>query len=425
MGKHRSRKHSVLINSVIVIILLSLLLLSSSSSLSLLSMNPSYEEAVASSPVFELQELTNENRHWVQTYGNSDAHLKSNYTDIQAVNYISDGKNLNVTMWLASGFKNSSTSIPVYNDPFRKITYGMLIDADSNTETGYNGADYDFYIEVAGGKLSAYLYQLASTGGYNLLSSKTNLGLTDPNALQGSVSLHLDLGSIDYPSKYDLLFYTAESYKSNEVRQFTSWVNIPPPTLEMATSPNNIAIRQGQELLVPARIKSTTGFSNEVIKVTLAGNNNNNSSSKNNNYNYDTASGSNSSDLHIAVERNQPPLFKIGVPQQTPLGIYSVPLIVTVREPSIATLTKPISVNTRGGTVDPEFELSKKYPTEGYLTKPVNFTVTVIAPMTINEHFKDFWGTYGQFIGLFAGGFVGLFAKSIFDRRKKKQEDSV
>jgi hypothetical protein len=422
MGKHRSRKHSVLINSDIVIILLSLLSLSSS--LSLLSVNPSYEEAIASSPAFELQEITNENRHWVQTYGNSEANLKSNYTDIQAVNYISDGKNLNATIWLASGFKNSSTSIPAYNDPFRKITYGMLLDTDSNTKTGYNGADYDFYLEVAGGKLSAYLYQLSSTGGYNLLSSKTNLVLADPNALRGSVSLHLDLGSIDYPSKYDLLFYTAESYKSNEVRQFTSWVNIPPPTLEMATSPTNIVIRQGQELLVPARIKSTTGFSNDAINITLAGNNNNNNSN-NNYYYYDTTSGFNSSDLHVSVERNKPPLFKVAVPQQTPLGIYSVPLIVTIREPSIATLTKPISVNTRGGTVDPEFELSKKYPTEGYLTKPVNFTVTVIAPMTINEHFKDFWGTYGQFIGLFAGGFVGLFAKSLFDRRKKKQEDSV
>jgi hypothetical protein len=422
MGKHRSRKHSALINSDIVIILLSLLSLSSS--LSLLSVNPSYEEAIASSPAFELQEITNENRHWVQTYGNSEANLKSNYTDIQAVNYISDGKNLNATIWLASGFKNSSTSIPVYNDPFRKITYGMLLDTDSNTKTGYNGADYDFYLEVAGGKLSAYLYQLSSTGGYNLLSSKTNLVLADPNALRGSVSLHLDLGSIDYPSKYDLLFYTAESYKSNEVRQFTSWVNIPPPTLEMATSPTNIVIRQGQELLVPARIKSTTGFSNDAINITLAGNNNNNNSN-NNYYYYDTTSGFNSSDLHVSVERNKPPLFKVAVPQQTPLGIYSVPLIVTIREPSIATLTKPISVNTRGGTVDPEFELSKKYPTEGYLTKPVNFTVTVIAPMTINEHFKDFWGTYGQFIGLFAGGFVGLFAKSLFDRRKKKQEDSV
>jgi len=47
------------------------------------------------------------------------------------------------------------------NEPFREITYGMLIDADSNTKTGYNGADYDFYVESAVGKLSAYLYQLS------------------------------------------------------------------------------------------------------------------------------------------------------------------------------------------------------------------------------------------------------------------------
>ena len=54
-----------------------------------------------------------------------------------AVNYISDGKILNATIWLASGFENSSA--PVYNQPFRKISYGMLIDADYNTKTGYNG----------------------------------------------------------------------------------------------------------------------------------------------------------------------------------------------------------------------------------------------------------------------------------------------
>ena len=141
-------------------------------------------------------------------------------------------------------------------------------------------------------------------------------------------------------------------------------------------------IRQGQELLIPARIKSTTGFSNDVINITLAGNNNNN--------NYDLATGFNSSDLHVAIERNQPPLSKIGVPRQTPLGIYMIPLIVTIREPSIATQTKPISTNTTRGVVDPKFELSKKFPTVGYLTKPVNFTVAVVAPMTISEQFKDF-----------------------------------
>jgi hypothetical protein len=56
-----------------------------------------------------------------------------------AVNYISDGKDLNATIWLASGFENSS--IPDYDPPFRKISYEILIDADSNTKTGYNGTD--------------------------------------------------------------------------------------------------------------------------------------------------------------------------------------------------------------------------------------------------------------------------------------------
>jgi hypothetical protein len=299
MYKYKSKKH-IFINSIIVIILLLLFLI----------LNPFYKETIALSPFFDLQEITNENHQWVQIYGNSDTHLKSNYTDILAVNYISDGKTLNATFWLASGFENSSAS--TYNQPFRKISYGMLIDADLNTKTGYNGADYDFYVESTEGKLSGYLYQLSSTGGYRLVTSKINFTQlsAEPDALLGSISLHLDLSSINYPSKYDLLFYSAESFNSNEVRQFTSWVSIPPPSLEIITSPSDIMIRQGEEDLIPARIQSTTGFSNDVINMTLIGNNNNN-----NNNNYYTGAGFNSSELHVAIEKNQPPLFKIVVPQ--------------------------------------------------------------------------------------------------------------
>jgi hypothetical protein len=136
-----------------------------------------------------------------------------------------------------------------------------------------------------------------------------------------------------------------------------------------------------EEQLIPARITSTTGFSNDVINVTQA----------TSNVIYYGGSGK-SSDLHVVIERNQPPLVRVVVSEQTSLGIYTIPLIVTIREPSIATQTKPISVDSRGGTVDPEFELSKKYPTVGYLTRPVNFTVTVIASMTISDQFKNFLG---------------------------------
>jgi hypothetical protein len=84
-----------------------------------------------------------------------------------------------------------------------------------NTKTGYNGADYDLYVEVASGKLSGYLYQLSSTGIYKILKSiNLTQSFADPNALRGAVSLELPLSFIIYPSKYNLLFYTAESYKS-------------------------------------------------------------------------------------------------------------------------------------------------------------------------------------------------------------------
>jgi hypothetical protein len=81
----------------------------------------------------------------------------------------------------------------------------------------------------------------------------------------GYVKLRLNLSSIYYPSEYGILFYTAESYKSNEVRDFTSWVAIPPSPINISTSPNNIVIRQGEQQLIPAEIK--TIFSNNVTSI--------------------------------------------------------------------------------------------------------------------------------------------------------------
>jgi hypothetical protein len=65
------------------------------------------------------------------------------------------------------------------------------------------------------------------------------------------------------------LFYSVESFGSNEVRQFTSWVNVPPLSLQITTSLGDINIRQGESQMVLARIKSTTGFSNDVINITI------------------------------------------------------------------------------------------------------------------------------------------------------------
>jgi hypothetical protein len=366
-----------------------------------------FHKTFAASPAFDLQALDDQRNDWVQTYGNDSTHLKSDYADLLDADYLSDGKTLNAIFWLASNSENASA----YNQPFKKISYGMLIDlASTNINHGYNGADYDFYIEAVNGKWSQYLYQLSSTGAYILIDSKINYSkpFGGPTIGPGYVKLQLDLGSINSPSEYGISFYTAESFKSNEVRDFSSWVAVPPSTINISTSPSNIIVRQGEQQLIPADIFST--FSNNVTSITFNNNGNNNNAS----------SDFNSNGLDASIQRIQPPLFKVVTSPQTPLGIYTVPFTASLLITTTVTSTKPIFNNTVNGFVDPELLVSKKYPTTGYITSPsMNLTITVMPPLNINDDFKGFWSVYGQPISIIMGGFAGGFASLIFSRSKK------
>ena len=171
---------------------------------------------------------------------------------------------------------------------------------------------------------------------------------------------------IGFPSKYNLLFYSAESYKSNEVKQFTGWVPIPPRNLRIVTLPSNITIRDEEAgSLIPARIKSASGFSIDVANISVGLPNG------------EMGLGFNPSEVQVGIVRNQPALLKITVPEQTPIGIYTIPLNVTIRQPSVAVLTKPISINTKSGQMDLNSIIPKRYPTVGYISRTVNLTITV------------------------------------------------
>jgi len=234
----RSQKY-LTFTSIDVIFMLSLLLISSSL----------FHKAFAASPAFDQvlipdKEISNQKSDWVQTYGNDSTHLKSDYANILAVDYTSDGKTLDTTFWLASNSENAS----VYSQPLKHIRYGMLIAIVSLPEnSGYNGANYNFYIEAVNGKWSEYLYQLSSTGTHSLIYSKINYteSFGGPTIGPGYVKLRLSLDSIHSPSRYGLSCYTADSFKSNEVRDFTSWVAVPPATIDLITFPKNIVIRKG------------------------------------------------------------------------------------------------------------------------------------------------------------------------------------
>ncbi len=386
----------------IVFILLFLLVLLISCSL--------FHNAFAASPAFDqifITDVQMGKNDWVQTYGNDSTHLRSDYTNILAVDYVSDGKVLNVTLWLKSNLENAST----YSQPFKKIRYGMLIAIVSlPTTSGYNGANYNYYIEAVNGKWSEYLYQLSATGSSALVESKKNFteSFGSTTIGPGYVKLRLDLNSIDNPSAYGLSFYTAESFKSNEVRDFTNWVAIPPPTINILTHPKNIVIRQGETHLIPAEMN--TPFSNSVTSII-----------------FDRRTDFSSNGLHVSAERIQPPLFKVEVSPQTPVGVYTIPivasmLIATTSSASPTTTPATATVNKVTGVVDPEFLVSKKYPTIGHITSPVNLTIDVIPPLTVSETITAFWTTYGNGISIFAAGIVGAFATFFIDLLKSRRE---
>ena len=331
----------------------------------------------------------------------------SDYTNLLAVDYLSDGKTLDTTFWLASNLENAST----YSQPLKRIRYGMLIAIASLPPTsGYNGANYNFYVEAVDGKWSEYLYQLSATGSSALIESKINYteSFNGTTIGPGYIKLRLDLNSINYPTAYGLSFYTVESYKSNEVRDFTSWIAIPPATIDILTHPANIVVRQGETQLIPAEVD--TPFSNNVTTIT-----------------FDNGTDFSSNGLHISAQRIQPPLFNVEVSPQTPIGVYTIPFVASM---TIATTnsTSPTStpatatVGTVTKILDPEFQVSKKYPTIGYITSQGNLTINVIPPLTINETFTAFWVTYGTPLVGLTGVVVGAFSTFFIDHLKNRRE---
>jgi hypothetical protein len=365
-----------------------------------------FHKAFAASPAFDQvlitdEEISNQKNDWAQTYGNDSTHLRSDYANILAVDYNSDGKTLDATFWLASNSENAS----IYSQPLKHIRYGMLIAIVSLPQnSGYNGANYNFYIEAVNGKWSQYLYQLSSTGTHSLIDSKINYteSFGGPTIGPGYVKLRLDLDSIHSPGSYGLSFYTAESFKSNEVRDFTRWVAVPPAAIAVLTHPKDIVIRQGEEHLIPSEIE--TPLSNNVTSIK-----------------FDNGAYYSSNGLSVSTEKIQPPLFKVKVSPQTPVGVYTIPFVASL---SITTTSSklPMFNNTVTASGDPEFQVSKKYPTTGYITTMANLTINVIPPLTVHETFTAFWVTYGTPIVILAGGAVGASTTVLIDYLKSRRE---
>ena len=99
--------------------------------------------SLASSKSFGRQEVKDGIYDWIDLQTGLDTKGAS-FIDIDSINYFSDGRFLNSTLWLRS---LDALSINNGMPTSQSIYYGMLIDADSNNNTGFQGIDYQVEVK--------------------------------------------------------------------------------------------------------------------------------------------------------------------------------------------------------------------------------------------------------------------------------------
>lgn len=227
---------------------------------------------------FISQEIIDSKSDW------KDSFLKSTngnpLTDILLVSFFSDGSIVNATFWIQDTlFEHDKRPISKSD-----ITFGMLIDADSNRKTGIEGIDYNIAVNRENlhnnnnNNTSSQAWTKIIEQWSSAIPSVTKLDKrivkeVDYQPQYGKRYIHLsfDLKAIGNPDQYRALFYTIEKKGKGSlwIMDFTKWINIPIPDITIATEPNNLEMVAGENKTIELRIKSTIGFKPEVHLFTL------------------------------------------------------------------------------------------------------------------------------------------------------------
>ncbi|MFB5600822.1 MAG: hypothetical protein ACE5SW_11430 [Nitrososphaeraceae archaeon] len=210
--------------------------------------------AFSGSPFVQEQEILDNITDWIDLSKDQITTNGERYTDIISVDYFSDGKSLNATLWLLFPFKE--------NPPMQEVDYGMFIDSDFNSKTGYGGIDYKVEIQWDNEtkKWNKVIERWSKYGGYRIIENITNYTNFYEEGLK-YVTISADLEKLLYPQKYKVLFY-ADFRKSDGtlISDYTRWVAIPPLELGISTVPSLVELSRGLSDTIEVKINSTEGY---------------------------------------------------------------------------------------------------------------------------------------------------------------------
>jgi hypothetical protein len=353
----------------------------------------SFQETLAISPSFVRQEITDEANNDGWNYLEGRFTMGHKYADLSSISYSSNGGFLNATLF----FHHPITYRPL---TVNYTAYGMLIDIDSDYNTGWQGYDYMLKISWEN-KTKNWTYLLqewSSDSTTRVLENKSNFTSFLDDKESKYVYLSLDLQKINFPDKYLVVFFTDYDFQDGgvkyEISDFSNAARIPPPQIVVSTSPNAISLRPGEKKSVEVEVNSsTTVFESHAI------------------FSTNKIDG-----LRTDFTPTESEIPQVGI-ATSHLNIKAA--ADSVPNPYTLLIFVNISFPTQyvGGQTDPVKVINQKI--QGHSTLPI----TLLPPPTLEEQFTKFWSTYGELVKIIGGGFAGGSAAMVLGKFSKKPKE--
>lgn len=323
-------------------------------------------------------------------------------TDISSVNYFSEGDFLTSILWTYSSVNEK----PLHDT----VNYGMYIDADFDTTTGFGGIDYKMEISWQNSSKKWFkTLEKWSTGGDPLVISKEPITFEGFSGTgKGFVVLETNLEEILSPQKYNVLFYA--EYKITEkdslITDFTSWITVPSQDISPSLNANQdlITLKPGEIGENILNITSPVGYESNV-------------------------------NLSYFLPYNDSVNVSIN-PSDFPLpssGKISIPIIIKAWDTAVPrTLPITIVMNASVGFQQPIIDQPNFFIVSPTIIqkslKTFIFLIHIQPPDTINEHlnnlrneFSLIWRDNKDIVILITGIFLTPFGAWAFDKLIKRR----
>jgi hypothetical protein len=329
----------------------------------------STEEAFAS-PYFPSRVIVDDHDDGIDVVKFVTTSLPDKSADILTVTYSSTGKTFNATFWIHAPFNNAD---PQPRGNLNKKSYGMFFDTDFDKVPNFRAEvqkfQNDTWTKVAREFEPQYPYPINLPKSHRFFDIHNNYSNFYRNN-DRYVDLSFELGSIGYPNKYQVLFYTEEridcQYEKCKtvIYDLTNWVPIPPPRISLSISPNPIPLRPGDEQKVDVEVNSSWPF---------------------------TLSARNQSNVIMYLDNNRSYLpsdgvaivpVKIKIPGTASSSKYPIILRASAAYPTDSLY----EIKTRA---EKDEAATRKQPTES-VPKNSTLIVDVLNPFTPLEHLNNF-----------------------------------